>query len=226
MQKAHKKLLAIILAAALLLGIAASSIYAFMIDGKPVGRINIAKTNANKYLGDYFLGGAVFEILDLNGNFVELVATDGGGYAQSKWLEYGLYFVRERTAPAGYVVNQILYPVVLASATPGVPETPSSPVAYANITVPNDPQPGIIRVKKINTNPEKGNLSLANAVFDVYAKNDIEMFSGGYIYRAGDLVDTIYTDASGDGQSKDLPLGFYVVVERNAPSGYSNPIIH
>jgi len=72
------------------------------------GRIDIRKTNVNPALGDYSLSGAIFDILDADGNVIDTVTTNVQGEAQSRLLRLGSYTVRERTAPYGFVLILIL----------------------------------------------------------------------------------------------------------------------
>jgi len=165
-----------------------------------MGRINIKKTNATPAMGDYSLAGAIFEIFD-GSTLVDTVTTNAQGEAQSKTLKLGSYTVKEKTAPYGYVLNTNSFTANLTYAGQDVE------LAIAAVTVPQQPQTGIIRLAKTNANPSMGDYSLAGAVFEV--RNS-----------AGTLVDTITTNASGLANSKELSLGSYTVTEKTAPHGF------
>ena len=171
----------------------------FTSEGIKQGRITIRKVNANPGLGNYSLAGASFDIFTAARVFVETVTTGTDGTAQSSLLDFGDYIVREKKAPTGYVINSTDYAVHLTGS--GAQE------AAVTVDVPQQPQVGVIRVNKSNASPGDGDYSLAGAVFEVRT-------------ASGTLVDTITTDAQGKAQSKQLPLGSYVVTEKTAPAGF------
>jgi uncharacterized surface anchored protein len=179
-----------------------------------VGRINIEKSNSTPTMGDYDLSGAVFEIKNSSGAVVDTLITDKNGKAQSKDLKLGVYTVSEKNAPYGYVLNTTVYSTELKYA--GQEETHT----YTTVGVPERPQTGIIRVRKQNANPNMGDYNLKDAVFEVRAAADIKQTNGTVIYNKGDLADTITTNAAGEAQTKELPLGVYTVREKTAPYGF------
>ena len=162
------------------------------------GKINLRKTNANTAMGDYSLAGAVFEVYS-GTTLVDTITTNSNGEAQSKALPLGSYTIKEKTAPTGFVLNKSSFTATLTYA--GQNES----FAYATVTVPEQPQAGVIRLHKTNAKPAMGEYSLAGAVFE--------------IYRGTSLVDTITTDSNGETQTKELPLGAYTVKEKTAPYG-------
>ena len=165
-----------------------------------VGIIHVSKSNGNPSMGDYSLAGAVFEVLNSGGTVVDTITTDAQGKAQSKQLPLGEYRITEKTAPAGFLRNTDTFTVTLTYSNQDVA------VVYSDVTVPEQPQPGRINIKKTNANAAIGDYSLTGAVFDI--------FSGSA------LVDTVTTNSAGEAQSKDLPLGNYTVKERMAPYGF------
>lgn len=81
---------------------------------------NIELTKVDKDFPDNKLTGAVFEVFaDTNGNgefdkkdeLLDEMAELGGGMYQLSDLRYGKYFVREKTAPEGFVLDEKVYPV-------------------------------------------------------------------------------------------------------------------
>ena len=192
-----------------------------------VGRINVEKYNSNKMMGDYSLLNNVFEIRaaeDIRradgsyyartGDLMETLYTDINGKAQSKDLKLGRYTVTEKTASYGYVRNTNSFPVYLEYGGQEFTHV------YRTVSVPQRPQTGIIRVHKLNANPNMGDYPLNNAVFEVRAAQDIKTLDGTVIYNRGDLADTITTNSAGEAQTKELPLGAYTVRERTAPFGF------
>ena len=165
------------------------------------GRINIAKSNTTPQFGNYSLAGAVFEVKDASGQVVDTLTTDAEGKAQSKDLKLGTYTVTEKTAPFGFILNPDVISVTLTYAGQ------NEPVSYSTANVPEKLQPGIVRIHKQNSAPTLGDYSLKGAVFEVRAAN-------------GDLVDTVTTDEAGEAQTKELPLGTYIIREKTAPFGF------
>lgn len=157
------------------------------------GKIQIVKTDADTGAR---LNGAVFGIYSNSAciNEVARLTTSGNGSATSGDLLAGTYYVKEITAPEGYVVNPEVYAASIVSTT-------------YTVTVPDKPVYGRITVEKLNSNPAMGDYSRANAKFGVYDSGNT-------------LVDTITTGTDGKGTSKDLPLGTYTIKETSAPFGY------
>lgn len=66
------------------------------------------------------------------------------------------------------------------------------------------------------------NSNLANAVFEIYAAEDIATLDGTVRYQQGEKVDEITTNSKGIEKSKELYLGKYTVIEKTAPNGFVN----
>ena len=185
------------------------------------GKIRILKTDVDSTLP---LTGAVFEIYAKTdivtadgvlkhkaGQLVDTVTGGTNGIAETKPLYLGQYTVKEKTAPTGYVQNTAEYSATLSFAGQTVQ------FATANVTVTNEKQMGVITILKTDNETHK---FLPNAVFGIYAKTDIVTPDGTVQYTAGQLVDTVTTNADGAAASQLLYLGTYTVRELFAPDGY------
>lgn len=64
--------------------------------------------------------------------------------------------------------------------------------------------------------------NLANAVFQIYAAEDIVTLDGTVRVVKGELVDEITTGTDGIAKSKQLYLGKYTVIEKTAPDTFVN----
>lgn len=64
--------------------------------------------------------------------------------------------------------------------------------------------------------------NLANAVFQIYAAEDITTLDGTVRAYQGELVDEITTGTDGIAKSKQLYLGKYTVIEKTAPDTFVN----
>lgn len=74
----------------------------------------------------------------------------------------------------------------------------------------------------ITYQPIYENSNLANAVFEIYAAEDITTLDGTTRYYQGEKVDEITTDKNGFAKSKELYLGKYTVIEKTAPDTFVN----
>lgn len=110
-------------------------------DNVKQGKLEVIKTEAGAQPPVY-LAGAVFGIYSdaAANNLVQtMVGTGANGHAVSGWLDPGTYYVKEITAPDGYVLNTI---IVEATVTAG--ETAQlAPIA-------NQKNEGSIRVTKLD----------------------------------------------------------------------------
>lgn len=171
------------------------------------------------------LAGAVYGIYFHDGTEVGRLTTDETGYAKSDLLPYGQYYLQEITAPNGYVLDNTQYPFTIST---------DGQVITINATDKN--QMGQIQGTKTGEVltgsdfrlTELGMMyapiyevqGLPNAEYEIYAKTDITTPEGTVKYTAGQLVETVTTDANGQFTSQQLYLGTYVVKEKTAPEGY------
>lgn len=170
------------------------------------------------------LAGAVYGIY-FAGNEVGRLTTDQNGYAKSGLLPYGGYILQEITAPAGYVLDKTQHQFKIADDG-----------AVVTITATDKNQMGQITGTKLGEvltgsdfrltelgmmyAPIYEQQGLPDAVFEVYAKTDITTPDGAVKYTAGQLVDTVTSDAAGKFATKQLYLGTYILREQTAPNGY------
>ncbi len=162
-------------------------------DPPPQGYIEINKTDA---VSGERLSGAEFKIIDSDGIESDRITTDANGVAKSSLLPIGTYSVVEVTAPGGYLIDSTNYENI---------EVTDANTTKLNIT--NKQPNGIIRITKINGNPEMGNYSLEGVKFTISDKS-------------GNVFETITIDTEGLANSSELPLGTYMVQEIIAPYGY------
>ena len=77
-------------------------------------------------------------------------------------------------------------------------------------------------VKALIPNGISENKRLANAVFQIYAAEEIVTLDGTVRAVKGELVDEITTGKDGIAKSKELYLGKYTVIEKTAPDTFVN----
>lgn len=198
------------------------TVFNFDVDDKDIsqkGKISVSKTDSET--GNKINLTATFEIYarnkvvvngDVKYNAGQLVATlnTTNGTVATDWLPLGDYFVKEKSAPVGYVINKDEYDVSLTydSAKESV---------FISASITDVPQKGTITVSKVDT---ETNIPVANAVYVIKAAEDI-ILNGDVKYRAGQKVDEITTDTNGQAKSIPLYLGKYNVKEKTAPKPYT-----
>ena len=171
------------------------------------------------------LADAVYGIYFHDGTEVGRLTTDEAGYAKSEEIPYGSYYLQEITAPNGYVLDTTQYPFTIDA---------DGQVITINATDKN--QMGVIQGTKTGEvltgsdfrltelgmmySPIYEVQGLPNAEYEIYAKTDITTPEGTVKHTAGQLVETVITDANGQFTSQQLYLGTYVVKEKTASEGY------
>lgn len=140
-----------------------------------------------------------------NGRFV----VNAAGELEVTDLPYGSYYFTETVAPSGYIrsTDRFSFSVLSDGET-------------VEVVALNAKEVGSVRLRKTNAD---GSVSLAGAVFELYAKTPTTVSSAiaatiysDVYYRVG----TYTTDASGEIYVGDLPWDDYYFVEVEAPAGY------
>ena len=190
-----------------------------------------------------------FKVYDLdNKKYVEQVTTypsttvhksyftDENGYLiLPQNLACGNYRIEEVTAPDGYTHSTNTVEIKVDSDT-AYQEDPVSGDLIIEVDFENHPAKGRLTIRK-EGEVVKGfdkdftyeEASLAGAVFEVYASEDIytadhqtDENGNRYLEYAKDtLVATVTTDENGSAVIENLPLGKYRVEEKKAPEGYT-----
>ena len=185
--------------------------------------------------------GAGFEIYDSNNHRVSMqftypkvttihtFYTNSEGYLITpEQLPYGSYTLKEVQAPYGYVLDSTPIPFTINQEN----SSTDTGVTVIKVKAHDMAQKGFIEITKtgeifstVKENEciytpvyEMGNLS--NAVFEIYAAEDVTTLDGTVRYQNGEKVDEITTGKDGVAKSKELYLGKYTIVEKTAPNGY------
>lgn len=133
------------------------------------------------------------------------------------------FYLKEITAPQGYVVNATATNVKLvASKTSSV--TVENKEQLAELTIYKEGQ--VLTGADVSENGtvfQYENRRQKNAVYNVYAGADIVTAYGTKVYSKGDLVkENLTTGENGSVTLKNLHLGNYVVKEEKAPDNFYN----
>ena len=188
--------------------------------------------------------GAGFQIYNTKGELVTMKYTyptvtkidtfytnEEGCLITPKTLPYGKgYSIVEVQAPYGYILDST--PVYFDITAENTSE--ENGVTFVKTEKKNKPQKGTITVEKTGEifskvtssgeevviyQPEYSVSGLENAVFEIYADEDITTPDGTVRVKKDTLVATLKTNEKGTAKSNELYLGKYRVVETVAPNG-------
>ena len=166
------------------------------------------------------LSGAVYGIYSDSGctNRVQTMTTDGNGYAKSAALVAGTYYVKEITAPKGYVLSDKVHTLtVRAGQTTGISATDKEQLGAITIY-----KEGEVLSAWNGSNFIYEKKKLPGATFKVTAGADIYKADRTKVYNAGDVVaESLTTGTDGQVVLSDLHLGTYVVTEIKSIDGYT-----
>ena len=166
------------------------------------------------------LSGAVYGIYSDSScnNLVQTMTTDGNGYAKSAALVAGTYYVKEITAPKGYVLSGKVHTLtVKAGQTTGISATDKEQLGAITIY-----KEGEVLSSWNGSNFTYEKKKLPGATFKVTAGADIYKADGTKVYNAGDVVaESLTTGTDGQVVLSDLHLGTYVVTEIKSIDGYT-----
>lgn len=152
---------------------------------KDTGNITIVKEDQ---LGNK-IKDVRFEVLDSTSNKVAEVVTNASGKIELINMPTGQYYIKEISAPIGYVFNKATQSVVVTSGN------------TSNVNISNTKSTGILKVVKTDENGDP----VANVKFKILDSSKKN-------------VQTIITDSLGIAQSKTLNLGTYYLVETDVPN--------
>lgn len=159
-------------------------------------------------------------------------------------LRYGDYTLKEVQAPYGYVLDSTPIPFSVTQEN----SSTDTGVTVVKVKARDIAQKGVIEITKtgeifssvgvlgggyidengnevtfpITYSPIYETRNLANAVFQIYAAEDIVTLDGTVRAVKGELVDEITTGKDGIAKSKQLYLGKYTVIEKTAPDTFVN----
>lgn len=191
------------------------------------------------------LSSTSFRLKDAEGNTVvqkvyypqeqeidTFVTDDTGTVTLPETVTWGTYSVEEVKAPEGYLIRSEAVSIFV-----GRDGDTADEVYALDFVIEDEPVKGRILLEKsglqmtgfetvtdkqgyVCQKPVFEEKPLAGAVFEVRAVEDIIGKDGTVWFKAGEVADTITTTESGMDSSRELPLGCYVLVEVDAPSGY------
>ncbi|MEK4044516.1 SpaA isopeptide-forming pilin-related protein [Paenibacillus sp. FSL H8-0048] len=159
------------------------------------GSLKLTKMDVND--SSKKLEGAVFELFNSQGALVGTKTTDAKGELEFTKLKGGEYTLKEKTAPAGYVLDSKVINVTIDPSQ-------EKKVTVTNALIPAEVF-GSLKITKIAQ--EDAGKKLKDAEFGLYDSTKKLVTSGK-------------TDADGVLEFKSLKLGTYTLKELTAPVGY------
>jgi len=149
------------------------------------------------------LYGAVFEILDSDMNLIEtLTCPEDANHVTSSNLSLGKYYIREKVAPVGYVLNTELIEINLAYGSPG------TVINSAVKEIKNELITGNFKLTKVDTSDSEQHLQ--GAEYRIW----------GISEHNSDFDEVFTTNESGEIFIENLKFGQYKYQELKAPDGY------
>ena len=187
-----------------------------IINKEVTGTFTLVKKNASKIVN---LEGAKYRIWSEDANYDETFTTDENGRIVVEGLKLGKYQYQEIKAPNNFLLDNNVYSFELTY------KDQNTEVVYASAEKTNDEPTANITIIKEDSetgNSQQGDATLAGAIYNVYAGEDIyDATKTRKIYSKGDLVATRETDENGNTEPvTGLPLGKFQVKEEKSPEGY------
>ena len=165
---------------------------------KKKGQVEIYKTDSNDK--KIKLSNVEFEILNSNKKIVDKLITDENGYAISKRLETGEYYLRETKTNDKYILNNDITKINIEYNK------------VLKLNIQNEKQKGKIKIIKTSS---KDSPILNIKYGEIIQGVEFQIFNS-----KNELVETLITDEKGQAISKNLEIGRYKVIEKNTNSNY------
>ena len=191
------------------------SVFTAVIEGKEVN-VKLSSTLADNHYVKYEVTGVPDNVTLIKFPTWSI----NGGQDDIEWVHLakesdGVWRANKQMPESGQYVIHIYYNTAVQQNiySHAVNFWPSD----TTINVVNNRIMGKISVDKLDYHAGE---KLANATFDVTARNDIRTPQGTVIYRQGEVVGNLITDENGYGELDNLNLGEYTLKESAVPDGF------
>ena len=188
------------------------SVFTVVIEGKEVN-VKLSSTLADNHYIKYEVDGVPDSVTEIKFPTWSI----NGGQDDIDWVNLtkesdGVWRANKQMPESGQYVIHIYYNTAVQENlySHAVNFWPSD----TTINVVNNRIMGKISVDKLDYHAGE---KLANATFDVIARNDIRTPQGTVIYRQGEVVGNLITDENGYGELDNLNLGEYTLKESAVP---------
>ena len=191
------------------------SVFTAEIEGKEVN-VKLSSTLADNHYIKYEVDGVPDSVTEIKFPTWSI----NGGQDDIDWVHLakesdGVWRANKQMPESGQYVIHIYYNTAVQQNiySYAVNFWPSD----TTINVVNNRIMGKISVDKLDYHAGE---KLANATFDVIARNDIRTPQGTVIYKQGEVVGNLTTDENGYGELDNLNLGEYTLKESAVPDGF------
>ena len=191
------------------------SVFTAIIEGKEVN-VKLSSTLADNHYIKYEVDGVPDSVTEIKFPTWSI----NGGQDDIDWVHLakesdGVWRANKQMPESGQYVIHIYYNTAVQQNiySHAVNFWPSD----TTLNVVNNRIMGKISVDKLDYHAGE---KLANATFDVIARNDIRTPQGTVIYRQGEVVGNLTTDENGYGELDNLNLGEYTLKESMVPDGF------
>ena len=191
------------------------SVFTAEIEGKEVN-VKLSSTLADNHYIKYEVDGVPDSVTEIKFPTWSI----NGGQDDIDWVHLakesdGVWRANKQMPESGQYVIHIYYNTAVQQNiySHAVNFWPSD----TTINVVNNRIMGKISVDKLDYHAGE---KLANATFNVTARNDIRTPQGTVIYRQGEVVGNLTTDENGYGELDNLNLGEYTLKESAVPDGF------
>ena len=191
------------------------NVFTAVIEGKEVN-VKLSSTLADNHYIKYEVDGVPDSVTEIKFPTWSI----NGGQDDIDWVHLakesdGVWRANKQMPESGQYVIHIYYNTAVQQNiySHAVNFWPSD----TTLNVINNRIMGKISVDKLDYHAGE---KLANATFDVIARNDIRTPQGTVIYRQGEVVGNLTTDENGYGELDNLNLGEYTLKESMVPDGF------
>lgn len=189
-------------------GVQKAAVFTYEYTPKPKqGDVTLKKSTGNSSLtsgnANYSYAGAQYGVYSDSGlsNRVGILTTDEWGNSNTLTLDAGTYYVKEITAPKGYMLDTTTHTVTVEAGQTATVNSSEPPISVTvNLTKQSD-----------NPNVTSNNdlYSLKGAEYSIYRDANCTQY-----------VTKITTDENGNGTVTGLPLNTYYMKETKASQGF------
>lgn len=196
-----------------------------------IGKQLVSAKECTSEYGDYMemrfeerpLSGVQFEVYDIEDNLVDTIETQESGYAETKVLPWGDYYLIETKAPGGTVISNDKIPVSLE-----LPADYKEVNYYQEVAVTNDRGTALLNIYKIGETKkvEHGITEiemkpLQDVIFGIYANEDLLGYDNSVVIPKDACVGYAITDENGIATLEAAFVeGEYYYKELAAPKEY------